>query len=328
MRDVNKLIDKSEIYMVTCNITSKRYIGQVACYYMLKGRPIKAGHERRFKNHIDYANGKVKGQGARCLIDSIRKYGADNHSIKPIWICPTVQADYWEVKYIRQYNTQIPNGLNIMKGGKKCALEAETKIKISEARKGKWGGEKNPMWGKHHSEETREKIRRTQIGKILPSFVRENMSKAHIENMKNGQLPPRRKHNELPKYIYYVQSAEKYGYEIRHHPKLKQKQFVSKVRDALPKNLERAKKYLEDVDNPNNQKQQKEDKEYKDLPRYVRHVRSENFEGFEVKFHPNLANKKWTSRKLTMEQKLELAKKYLDEGSETKSLSVDSYESA
>jgi hypothetical protein len=39
----------------------------------------------------------------------------------------------------------------------KC-LSEETKIKISESRKGLLAGEEHPMFGKHHSEETKEKI--------------------------------------------------------------------------------------------------------------------------------------------------------------------------
>lgn len=139
--------------------------------------------------------------------------------------------------------------------------------------------------------------------------------------MKEGKLPPRRTFTELPKYIYHVKSHNKEGYEVRHHPTLKQRQFVAKT-STMEENLERAKQYLLDIDNPLHQKPQQEYKKYDNLPRYVRHVRSEKYEGFEVKFHPKLKNKKWTSMSLSMEEKLNLAKKYLEESPETKSLSA------
>lgn len=105
----------------------------------------------------------------------------------------------------------------------------------------------------------------------------------------------------------HVKSSNKEGYEVRHHPNLKQKQFTSKS-ITLEENLQRAIAYLADEKNPNNQKEQQTYQEYKNLPRYIRHVRSEKYEGFEVKYHPTLSNKKWTNMNLSMEEKLKLAK--------------------
>jgi group I intron endonuclease len=318
----NPLIGKSEIYMVINKVTGKRYIGQTACFYKRSnGRYDKMGLEIRWKGHIHYAKKNVQGRGARCLMNNIQKYGVHNFIIKPIFICPTEQANYWEIKFIRQYDTQTPNGMNIMKGGKNSPLTEITKSKISEARKGKYGGENNPMWGKHHTEETILKIKNALIGKPLPDATKTNMSKAHAKNMEEGVLPPRRKHSDLPKYIYHVKSKNKEGYEIRNHPTLKQKQFTMKT-ITLEENLQRAINYLKDINNAENQKINIQFRNYDNLPRFIRHVRCEKFEGFEIKFHPTLSNKKWTNMKLSMEQKLDLAKKYLEEGSETKRLSV------
>lgn len=254
-------------------------------------------------------------------MNNIQKYGSHNFIVKPIFICETEKANYWEIKFIRQYNTQTPNGMNIMKGGKNSPLAEITKQKLSESKKGKYCGEKNSMWGKHHTEETISKIKDALIGKPLDENRKKNMSKSHQLNKETGNLPPRRKHNDLPKYIYYVQSKNKRGYEVRHHPTLKQKQFTMKS-ISLEENLKRAIDYLKDIDNIANQKIQKQFQIYENLPRYVRHIQSERYSGFEVTNHPTLINKKWTSMKLSMEEKLHLAKKYLEEGSETRSLSV------
>lgn len=53
-------------------------------------------------------------------------------------------------------------GNTIRKGG---TLSKEARTKISEANKGKLTKEKNPMWGKIHTQEAREKLSRSHIGK-------------------------------------------------------------------------------------------------------------------------------------------------------------------
>lgn len=316
---MNNLIGKSEIYCITNIQTGKKYIGQAQCYYKNKdGNYYKAGYKKRFESHIYKA--KNNTNGCRYLSHSILKYGEQNHTIEVIFTCPTEEANYWEIEYIKKYNTVIPNGMNIMEGGK-CAVHSdETKKLLSESKKGKYTGENNPMYGKKHTEETIEKIKDALTGVALTSECKANMSKSHQENLQAGKLPPRRKF-DLPKYIYHVKSKNKEGYEIRHHPKLKQKQFTAKT-ISLEENLQRAINYLKDENNPNNQKQEIQSKTYENLPRYIRQVRSEKYEGFEIKFHPTLANKKWTSMKMSMDEKLKIAKEYLDKGSETKSLSA------
>lgn len=286
------LQDKGEIYMIT-SPNGKKYIGQTRCFYTSNSRYIKAGSKKRFNDHIRCSkDDNVSTLLGRC----IRKYGSHNFKIKTLLICDKSKLNYFEVKYIRQYNTLMPNGLNMVKGG-------------------------GTIFGMEHSEETKQKIHETQLGKILPNSQKENMSKSHSENTKNGNLPPRRIH-DLPKYVYHVISKNKEGYEIRHHPILKQKQFTSK-KITLNANLERAKQYIEDIDNINNKKVIKEIVKYDDLPRYIRQVTSEKYEGFEINFHPTFKNKKWTNMTLSMKQKLELAKEYLNtivngEGSETR----------
>lgn len=315
------LYGKSEIYMITNKETGKRYIGQVQCYK--KNGELKCS-EVRFKQHCYDAKIQSNQKCGKNLIESIKKYGIHNHNVKPIFICNSSQANYWEVKMIRKYNTLVPNGLNIMRGGKRCPLAEETKQKISESKKGKYVGELNPMWGKNHQPPTIEKIKKALTGKPLSEECKVNMSKAHQENKDAGKLPPRRTYNDLPKYIYHVKTKTKEGYEIRHHPTLRQKQFVKKT-ITLKENLQRAVAYLADDKNPKNQKPKNNNDivKFENLPRYVRQVESEKYRGFEVKDHPKLSNKKWTSMKLTMEQKLKLAKDYLEESSETKSLSVN-----
>jgi hypothetical protein len=58
--------------------------------------------------------------------------------------------------------------MNHSEAAKKMWERSEYREKVLEARKGKLTGNKNPMWGKHHSEKTREKMREAKIGWISP----------------------------------------------------------------------------------------------------------------------------------------------------------------
>jgi hypothetical protein len=53
--------------------------------------------------------------------------------------------------------------------------ELERRRKMSEARK----GEKNPMFGKHHTEKSRRKMSELRKGKIVSEETRRKMSEAH-----------------------------------------------------------------------------------------------------------------------------------------------------
>ena len=54
----------------------------------------------------------------------------------------------------------------------------EHKNKISETLKGKLAGENNPMYGKRHSEATREKISKAEKGKYVSEETRRKLSEA------------------------------------------------------------------------------------------------------------------------------------------------------
>jgi hypothetical protein len=274
--------DTSEIYMITCKISGKRYIGQTKSYFKTrKGKTFYGGLEKRYKAHINNCLFSSYKNTPR-LSESIIRYGIDNHFVKPLIICKNIKANYYEIKFIREYNTVYPNGLNVRKGGNNSIVDENTKNKISVS----------------------------LTGKVLPREHKNKMSNSHSKNTSQGILPPRRKYSDLPKYIYHVIHPKSEGYEIRHHPQLKQRLFVAKS-ISIEENLLRAVKYIEENDSKNH-KVLIEYQVYTDLPRYIRHVKSEKYEGFEVKYHPILKNKKWTTMKLSMESKLELANSYLN----------------
>lgn len=127
--------------------------------------------ERRFK---EYNNLNCKSQ--RRLYNSLVKHGVENHEFEIIAefeeSCSQFSLDYHEDLFMRIYikdgfellNLKIGGGSN----GKACE---ETKIKMSESKKGKklseehrqkisesLKGDKNPLYGKKLSEEVKQKI--------------------------------------------------------------------------------------------------------------------------------------------------------------------------
>ena len=135
------------VYMHKNKINGKIYIGQTC------QQP-----EKRWKDGEGY-------KGSSYFYSAIKKYGwsqfdhfilADNLTLE--------QANELEIKYIQQYKTTDDNyGYNLQSGGKNYIMSEMHKKKISEALKGiDRAGEKNSMYGKHHSEDTKNKIRQTK----------------------------------------------------------------------------------------------------------------------------------------------------------------------
>lgn len=92
------------IYKITNIITNKIYIGQT----------ILDNPEERWKSHIRAIN---RNKGCPALRDAMKKYGISNFKFEVIIICFDDDRFFYEEEYIRKYNTMVPNGYNILKGG-------------------------------------------------------------------------------------------------------------------------------------------------------------------------------------------------------------------
>lgn len=118
------------------------------------------------------------------------------------------ELDEWEKYFIILYNTLSPNGYNLQEGGrggtpsentKKRMSEVhkggtsgmkgkkvsdETKKRMSESHKGLCAGEKHPMFGKHHKEESRKKVSKTVLQYTLDGdFICEWISSHEVERV-------------------------------------------------------------------------------------------------------------------------------------------------
>jgi len=212
--------NKGEIYILT-SPNNKSYIGQCRMWSGQK-YPRKHGIDKRWKQHVHDALCKQ----SECLIHkAIRKYGYQNFKVKTLLICDVQQLNYYECKYIRQYNTVSPNGYNMTHGAQLNRLIPSVIQKISEAVK----GEKHGFYGKHWSEEQKNKLR-----------VSINNNNNRCDNNK-----------KLPMYVFYynrinhntTNKAIKVGYEVRNHPRLKSKVFCS-MKMPMEEKLKLALEYL------------------------------------------------------------------------------------
>ena len=145
------------IYKIVNKVTNKIYIGQTI-----------QDLEERWKGHCKL------NSNCRYLKASFKKYGIDNFNIKLICICFDEDLDNYEIEYIEKYNSLVPNGYNLRKGGNGGKQHEETKMKISQTLKNKVNRVySKPQLGKPHTEEIKRKISLALKGKKLSEEAKE-----------------------------------------------------------------------------------------------------------------------------------------------------------
>lgn len=107
--------------------------------------------------------------------NSWNKYGEDNFVFEILETCDTEdQLNELEVKYISEYNATDRNcGYNRESGGSlNKHMSEETRKILSEKAKGRYVGEKNPMYGVHLkcSDETKKKLSEIMSGSGNPMY--------------------------------------------------------------------------------------------------------------------------------------------------------------
>lgn len=139
------------VYMHVNKINQKKYIG-VTCDI-----------QHRFgKDGSGYLHQKDGKYNQPYFARAILKYGWDNFDHVIIEQNLTKEeAEIQEKDLIQQYRATNPQyGYNIREGGYNGKLSEETKEKLRNVMKGRYSGENNPFWGKHHTEETIELLSR------------------------------------------------------------------------------------------------------------------------------------------------------------------------
>ena len=132
------------IYLITNKINGKQYVGQTI-----------HSAEKRFAEHC-----KPSETTCRLLNRAIKKYGKEAFEFSVLEEVETLsELDAREIYWIKQMNTLTPNGYNLNGGGNgKGGVSQETREKLRESMIGKFDGEKNPFFGRHHTDETRKRM--------------------------------------------------------------------------------------------------------------------------------------------------------------------------
>lgn len=187
----------SGIYCIENVINGKRYIG--------KSINIE---DRMWDNHKD------------CTIIEyvIKKHKQDNLIRYVIEYCDSEEISFWEQYYIREWKTKVPNGYNLTDGGDGGINPSEeTRKKMRESHPDQRGennnnygnrGEKNPIYGRHFSDEHKTKIGKANSGIKNYKF---GTKSSNASSQYFGVL----KINDHKKYIYWLAYMKKDGKLIR-----------------------------------------------------------------------------------------------------------------
>ena len=162
------------IYLIKNKINDKRYVGQTI---------------RKINESKDYfGSGKL-------IKRSIKKHGIDAFEKIILEECNNIDIlNEREMFWIKELNTKIPNGYNLTEGGDgSVGLKhlRSTKKKMSKShikfwKENEWlreeysekfSGDKNPFYGKHHTEESIEKIKQSDKSYTKTEEFRLKMSK-------------------------------------------------------------------------------------------------------------------------------------------------------
>ena len=198
------------IYKITNKLNGKVYIGQ------------SIDIDTRWRQHINAKDNYA-------IHNAIKKYGEENFSFEVLLECPAEMLDAWERDMIALYDCISPKGYNLTEGGGRCKYSEETRLKMSNARKGIHLSEEtrlkmsNIRKGRHLSEETKIKIGNAQKGiprseefkrKISEANKGKNLSEEHkrkiSESMKgiHRSEETRRKMSEVNKGKHFSEETK------------------------------------------------------------------------------------------------------------------------
>jgi group I intron endonuclease len=120
-----------EIYIITNLITNKCYVGQTRSHRKNHEKYRPFGYLGRFKGHIHEAY-STKTNACKFLNSTILKHGTENFKCEKILTCAVDELDFYEKKYISEYNTKYPNGYNLTDGGQGLGYNKGIKIKLDD----------------------------------------------------------------------------------------------------------------------------------------------------------------------------------------------------
>jgi len=279
------------VYCLTNKINGKKYIGQALSYIIDHGKIIKHGLEGRFKEHCQYAMNESGKNRNYKLYPAMKEFGIENFDKEILAICDIETLNIVEMFYIKKFNS-VNDGYNITYQGTARLSEEDNLKRISKTRETMLQRWKDPEY----------------INKTVPANLQAVMKRAN-----EGTL--RKTNKDLPANIYKSDN----GYDIRvmRNGKLKitsveginlsddeKLQLAIKKRDEILYNMEN------DIDDSLHKKTDHNDSE---LPKGIVKFKARGNEGYKVivRYKGKRKEQNFTDGSLTMEEKLELAKKAL-----------------
>lgn len=152
-----------KVYCLTNLINGKKYVGMTK-------RTLEARSGSRGRNYEE----------CTAIWDAIKEFGWENFSKEILFEGLTFeQACEQEMASIIELNSRFPNGYNLEGGGKVGKDVAPLVRELMQERNARWrndpehqeylrrknAGSGNPMYGKHLSDDAKEKLRKSHLGK-------------------------------------------------------------------------------------------------------------------------------------------------------------------
>jgi group I intron endonuclease len=185
------------VYKITNKLDGKSYIGQTI-----------NSLEERFRTHC------AKSSRGKCpkLWNAIQSYGSTNFTIELLWskpACLVEELDAKEREFIKMYDTLSPKGYNLMDGGHGARHNAESRQKISQAKKKLWAEKGDEIRHKIAirgvTEETRRKMSESCIKKYiekpeLKEFLHTRTGKIHTDETRDKMVEAWKVRKEDPNF--------------------------------------------------------------------------------------------------------------------------------
>ena len=285
------------VYRITNTENGKKYIGSTSSYRQYRGKQIKFGGLKRFEEHIHDA---LKDRKKTKFYDAIKEYGKDAFKYEQILICNKDNLNDYEIYYtILENTTNDDIGYNVIEGNISDTIyDKETnQLRIESIKKSALEKWKDPVYQEKTTKANLEAvIKRADEGKTrkeknkeLPANIYKNDDNGYdIRIMRGGKLK-----------VTSVSDVEKSDIELL--------DLAIKKRDELLKQVEENGKF--------DKHQKKLDHNNNPLPKCIACIVARGNPGYQVTYEKagKIIRKSFTDKTKSMDDKLESAKKYLEE---------------
>jgi group I intron endonuclease len=207
------------IYKITNTITNKCYIGETK----------QINPESRWKEH---KNTIKNGTGCPALRDAVKKYGIENFKFDILLICFDEDRYKYEIEYIKKYNSQIPNGYNILCGGPGGGFEGKIHSEDTKTRMSKYMKQKyidNPELKKEISK--RNKIL------MNSEIIKNKISQGMINSKKYQQMITDKKVGNINNTLHTEETKNKIRESVKKYYNEKHHINIVKHREAMAKSV-------------------------------------------------------------------------------------------